>query len=79
MSDVVPLSIGIELAGDKVSKLIKAHSTMPCEKTQTYVTSQDNQQAVLVRLRQGEEEIASKNHCLGDYVVDNIPPAPKGK
>jgi len=79
VSDIVPLTIGVEIAGNKVSALIKAKMTMPCEKEKTYKTSADNQETLMVRMRQGENEDADKNHNLGSYNITGIPKKPKGQ
>ena len=76
--DVTPLSLGIETMGGVMSKLIQKNTTIPTKQSQTFSTAENNQQAVTIKVFQGEREIAQYNKLLGDFNLDGIPPAPKG-
>ena len=76
--DVTPLSLGIETLGGVMSKLIQKNTTIPTKQSQTFSTAENNQQAVTIKVFQGEREIAQYNKLLGDFNLDGIPPAPKG-
>lgn len=76
--DVTPLSLGIETLGNVVTKLIEKGTTIPCSKTETFSTAQDNQPAVTINVLQGEREFAKDNKSLGQFNLEGIPPAPKG-
>jgi len=76
--DVTPLSLGIETMGGVMSKLIQKNTTIPTKQSQTFSTAENNQQAVTIKVYQGEREIAQYNKLLGDFNLDGIPPAPKG-
>ena len=76
--DVTPLSLGIETLGGVMSKLIQKNTTIPTKQSQTFSTAENNQQAVTIKVFQGEREIAKYNKLLGDFNLDGIPPAPKG-
>jgi molecular chaperone DnaK len=76
--DVTPLSLGIETLGGVMTKLIEKNTTIPTEKTQVFSTAADNQPSVEVHVLQGEREMAADNKTLGRFMLDGIPPAPRG-
>ncbi|MGH7786278.1 MAG: molecular chaperone DnaK [Candidatus Binatia bacterium] len=76
--DVTPLSLGIETLGGVFTKLIEKNTTIPSKKSQTFSTAADNQQAVTIRVFQGEREMAADNKLLGQFDLVGIPPAPRG-
>ncbi|MDR7103262.1 molecular chaperone DnaK [Croceicoccus sp. BE223] len=76
--DVTPLSLGIETLGGIMTKMIDRNTTIPTKKSQVYSTADDNQQAVTIRVFQGEREMASDNKLLGQFDLVGIPPAPRG-
>ncbi len=76
--DVVPLSLGIETMGGVNTKLIEKNTTVPTSKTQTFSTAADNQTSVEINVIQGERPLASDNKSLGKFILDGIPPAPRG-
>ncbi len=76
--DVTPLSLGIETLGGVFTRMIDRNTTIPTKKTQTYSTAEDNQQAVTIRVFQGEREMAADNKMLGQFDLLGIPPAPRG-
>ncbi|MFV0645284.1 MAG: molecular chaperone DnaK [Sphingomonadaceae bacterium] len=76
--DVTPLSLGIETLGGVFTRMIDRNTTIPSKKTQTYSTAEDNQQAVTIRVFQGEREMAADNKLLGQFDLVGIPPAPRG-
>ena len=76
--DVTPLSLGIETLGGIMTKMIDRNTTIPTKKTQVYSTAEDNQQAVTIRVFQGEREMAADNKMLGQFDLVGIPPAPRG-
>ncbi|MBX7534274.1 molecular chaperone DnaK [Qipengyuania sp. GH1] len=76
--DVTPLSLGIETLGGIMTKMIDRNTTIPTKKSQTYSTAEDNQQAVTIRVFQGEREMAADNKMLGQFDLVGIPPAPRG-
>ena len=76
--DVTPLSLGIETMGGVMTKLIEKNTTIPTRKSQVFSTAEDNQAAVTIHVVQGEREIASGNKSLGQFNLDEIPPAPRG-
>ncbi|MEL7689665.1 molecular chaperone DnaK [Citromicrobium bathyomarinum] len=76
--DVTPLSLGIETLGGIMTKMIDRNTTIPTKKTQVYSTAEDNQQAVTIRVFQGEREMASDNKMLGQFDLVGIPSAPRG-
>ena len=76
--DVTPLSLGIETLGGVFTRLIDRNTTIPTKKSEVFSTAEDNQNAVTIRVFQGEREIASDNKILGQFNLENIPPAPRG-
>ena len=76
--DVTPLSLGIETLGGVMTKLVEKNTTIPTEKKQVFSTADDNQTAVTIKVYQGEREIASANRLLGQFNLEDIPPAPRG-
>lgn len=76
--DVTPLSLGIETLGGVFTRMIDRNTTIPTKKTQTYSTAEDNQQAVTIRVFQGEREMAADNKMLGNFDLLGIPSAPRG-
>lgn len=76
--DVTPLSLGLETLGGVMTKLIERNTTIPVEKKQIFSTAADNQPAVEVHVLQGEREMASDNKTLGKFILDGLPPAPRG-
>ncbi|MEQ9662887.1 MAG: molecular chaperone DnaK [Parasphingopyxis sp.] len=76
--DVTPLSLGIETLGGVFTRMIDRNTTIPTKKTQTYSTAEDNQNAVTIRVFQGEREMAADNKMLGQFDLVGIPAAPRG-
>lgn len=76
--DVTPLSLGIETLGGVFTRLIDRNTTIPTRKSQVFSTAEDNQGAVTIRVFQGEREMAADNKILGQFNLENIPPAPRG-
>jgi len=76
--DVTPLSLGIETLGGVFTKLIERNTTIPTKKSQIFSTAADNQTSVEVHVLQGEREMAAYNKTLGRFILDGIPPAPRG-
>jgi molecular chaperone DnaK len=76
--DVTPLSLGIETLGGVFTRMIDRNTTIPTKKAQVYSTADDNQQAVTIRVFQGEREMAADNKLLGQFDLVGIPPAPRG-
>jgi molecular chaperone DnaK len=75
---VTPLSLGIETLGGVFTRLIDRNTTIPTKKSQVFSTAEDNQNAVTLRVFQGEREMAADNKMLGQFNLENIPPAPRG-
>ena len=76
--DVTPLSLGIETLGSVMTKLIEKNTTIPTQKSQVFSTASDNQPSVEINVLQGDREMSSDNKSLGKFVLDGIPPAPRG-
>lgn len=76
--DVTPLSLGIETLGGVMTKMIDANTTIPTKKTETYSTAANNQSQVEIHILQGERPMANDNRTLGTFILDGIPPAPRG-
>ncbi len=76
--DVIPLSLGIETLGGVATKLIERNTTIPANKSQVFSTAADNQTSVEIHVVQGERPMASDNKSLGRFILDGVPPAPRG-
>ncbi len=76
--DVTPLSLGLETEGGISTKLIERNTTVPTSKSQSFSTAADNQPSVEINVLQGEREMAGDNKSLGRFILDGIPPAPRG-
>ena len=76
--DVTPLSLGIETLGGVFTRLIDRNTTIPTKKSQVFSTAEDSQSAVTIRCFQGEREMAADNKILGQFNLEEIPPAPRG-
>jgi molecular chaperone DnaK len=76
--DVTPLSLGIETLGGVFTRIIERNTTIPTKKSQVFSTAEDNQNAVTIRVFQGEREMAADNKALGQFDLMGIPPAPRG-
>jgi molecular chaperone DnaK len=76
--DVTPLSLGIETYGGVFTKLIESNTTIPSKKSETFSTAADNQSSVEINVLQGERSMAKDNKTLGKFILDGIPPAPRG-
>lgn len=76
--DVTPLSLGIETLGGVFTKLIEANTTIPTKKSETFSTAADSQPSVEINVLQGERQMSKDNRTLGRFILDGIPPAPRG-
>ena len=76
--DVTPLSLGIETLGSVMTKIIEKNTTVPTSKSQVFSTAADNQTSVEIHVLQGEREMASDNKTLARFILDGIPPSPRG-
>jgi molecular chaperone DnaK len=76
--DVTPLSLGIETLGGITTKLIERNTTIPCRKSEIFSTASDSQTQVEIHVLQGERDMAMDNRTLGRFILDGIPPAPRG-
>lgn len=76
--DVTPLSLGIETMGGVATKIIERNTTIPTSRSQVFSTAADNQTSVEIHIVQGERQLATDNKSLGRFILDGIPPAPRG-
>jgi molecular chaperone DnaK len=76
--DVTPLSMGIETMGGVMTRMIESNTTIPTKKTETFSTAMDNQPSVEIHILQGERPMANDNKTIGRFILDSIPPAPRG-
>lgn len=76
--DVIPLSLGIETMGNVATKLVEKNTTIPTSRSQVFSTATDNQTSVEIHIVQGERPMAPDNKSLGRFILDGIPPAPRG-
>lgn len=76
--DVIPLSLGIETMGNVATKLVEKNTTIPTSRSQVFSTAADNQTSVEIHIVQGERAMAKDNKSLGKFILDGIPPAPRG-
>ena len=76
--DVTPLSLGIETMGGVMTKMIESNTTIPTKKTETFSTAADNQPSVEIHVLQGERSMAADNKTIGRFILDGIPPSPRG-
>jgi molecular chaperone DnaK len=76
--DVIPLSLGIETMGGVATKLIEKNTTVPTQRSQIFSTASDNQTSVEIHITQGERAMSADNKSLGRFILDGIPPAPRG-
>lgn len=76
--DVIPLSLGIETLGGISTKLIESNTTIPTHKAEVFSTAADNQTSVEINVLQGERQMAADNRTLGKFILDGLPPAPRG-
>jgi len=76
--DVTPLSLGIEVEGGIVAKIIERNTSIPVKKSQVFSTAENNQNAVDIKVYQGEREMAADNKLLGEFILSGIPAAPRG-
>lgn len=76
--DVTPLSMGIETMGGIYDVVIESNSTIPTKKSKVYSTASDNQPSVEIHILQGERKMARDNRPIGRFILDGIPPAPRG-
>ncbi len=76
--DVIPLSLGIETLGGVSTKLVERNTTIPSSKSQIFSTAADNQTSVEIHITQGERPMASDNKSLGRFILDGVPPSPRG-
>eukprot|EP01094_Clydonella_sp_ATCC50884_P029327 TRINITY_DN914_c0_g1_i1.p1 TRINITY_DN914_c0_g1~~TRINITY_DN914_c0_g1_i1.p1 ORF type:complete len:661 (+),score=324.84 TRINITY_DN914_c0_g1_i1:50-2032(+) len=77
--DVTPLTLGVEAAGGKMAAIVERATPIPVTKSKMFATNHDNQESVRVKIFEGERPLTRDNHCLGTFVVGNIPPQPRAR
>ena len=76
--DVIPLSLGVETSGGMMAKIIEKNSTVPCEKSQVFSTTEDDQEVVTIKIFEGERPFTEHNHLLGSFELTGLEPLPRG-
>jgi molecular chaperone DnaK len=77
--DVTPHDMGVKVAGDRMSVVIQANTSIPTRAKKVFATTEDNQTFVAIEIHQGEHELASKNRRIGRFIFDELEPAPRGR